>query len=198
LVPLSEVVNIWIAQRDISQRLIDAGRLGRRRKNHAMNGISPTLWLQDDRGGQEVANALWGHAGVQNLAELPRRGLPYLPEEIAEPSLYVEGACKRVSVNAYERDDRARRCCIEHYGTKCCVCGFDFGTVYGDEFAGFIHIHHRRPLSEVGGEYEVDPVEDLRPVCPNCHAVVHHGDHLRDISEVQRLIAAAKKSKSNA
>ncbi len=33
---------------------------------------------------------------------------------------------------------------------------------------GFIHVHHLKPLSEVGYEYRVDPIRDLRPVCPNC------------------------------
>jgi predicted HNH restriction endonuclease len=193
LVPLSELVPIWVDQRDISKRLIEKGKLGRRKKNHAMNGASPTLWLQDDRGGKEVADALWSHSGVRNLAELPRIGSrSFLTEEVTEPSLYVEGASRRVSVNAYERDEQARRKCIEHHGTKCSVCGFDFSGAYGPEFAGFIHVHHRRPLSEARGEYVVDPIEDLCPVCPNCHAVIHHGDHLRDIPEVQQLMAAAK------
>src|SRR5262249_5452852 len=52
LVPLSAVLPIWIAQRDISDRLITQGQLGRRTKNRAMNGSSPTLWLQDDRAPQ--------------------------------------------------------------------------------------------------------------------------------------------------
>ncbi len=68
LVPLSGLLPIWIAQRDISARLIRQGRLGRRRKNHAMNGSSPTLWLQDDRA-PEVARALWNHRGVLDLAK---------------------------------------------------------------------------------------------------------------------------------
>jgi predicted HNH restriction endonuclease len=29
------------------------------------------------------------------------------------------------------------------------------------------------PLSEIDDEYVVDPVRDLRPVCPNCHAMIH-------------------------
>jgi 5-methylcytosine-specific restriction protein A len=197
LVPLSVLVPIWTDQRDISQRLIDQGRLGRRKKNHAMNGTSPTLWLQDDRGGKEVADALWNHSGVRNLAELPRTApQSFLPEEVTEPSRYMEGACRRISVNAFERDEKARRRCTEHHGTKCCVCGFDFGAVYGVQFAGFIHVHHLRPLSEARGEYMVDPVEDLRPVCPNCHAVIHRRDGLRGISEVQGLMAAAKERRT--
>lgn len=75
LVPLSEVIPIWTAQRDISTRLTTEGRLGRRKKNHAMNGNSPTIWLQDDRGGQEVAAALWGHEGVIDLVKMAPRYL---------------------------------------------------------------------------------------------------------------------------
>ena len=49
------------------------------------------------------------------------------------------------------------------------------GTVmtYGEVAEGLIHVHHLRSLSEVGEEYIVDPIADLRPVCPNCHAVLH-------------------------
>ncbi len=43
LIPLSEVIPIWNEQRDISTRLIAEGRLGRRKKNHAMNGHSYDL-----------------------------------------------------------------------------------------------------------------------------------------------------------
>jgi 5-methylcytosine-specific restriction enzyme A len=28
-------------------------------------------------------------------------------------------------------------------------------------------------LSEIKEEYEVDPVKDLKPLCPNCHAIIH-------------------------
>uniref|UniRef100_E6PXI8 HNH nuclease domain-containing protein n=1 Tax=mine drainage metagenome TaxID=410659 RepID=E6PXI8_9ZZZZ len=69
LVPLSDVLPIWIAQRDTSARLIAQGRLGRRKKNHAMNGVSPTLWLQDDRA-PEVARELWNYPGVLDIARL--------------------------------------------------------------------------------------------------------------------------------
>jgi 5-methylcytosine-specific restriction enzyme A len=30
-----------------------------------------------------------------------------------------------------------------------------------------------KELSKVGPGYAVDPLEDLRPVCPNCHAMLH-------------------------
>ncbi len=98
---------------------------------------------------------------------------PLLPEEVAESPALWEGAVSRITVNAYERNPEARRRCIEHYGAKCVVCGLDFGEVYGEVAEGLIHVHHLKPISGVGEGYVVDPVEDLRPVCPNCHAVIH-------------------------
>jgi 5-methylcytosine-specific restriction protein A len=115
-------------------------------------------------------------------------GLASLPGEIADGSPLVEGAVCRVTVNAYERNREAVRQCKQHHGTVCVICGFDFGAVYGAKFAGFIHAHHRRAVSEAGGAYVVDPVADLCPVCPNCHAVIHHGGRLRGIEEVRQLL----------
>jgi 5-methylcytosine-specific restriction protein A len=111
-----------------------------------------------------------------------------LPEEIVQPSGLVEGAVRSITVNAYERNPEARQQCIEAHGTTCCICGFSFGAVYGKVAEGYIHVHHLRPLSEVNGEYVVDPVKDLRPVCPNCHAVLHLGGQCRSIEEVKQLV----------
>jgi predicted HNH restriction endonuclease len=82
----------------------------------------------------------------------------------------------------------ARRQCITHYGPTCVICDFDFRAAYGSELDGFIQVHHIKPLSEIGEEYEVDPVADLRPVCPNCHAVIHFGGGCRTINAVRKML----------
>jgi 5-methylcytosine-specific restriction protein A len=81
---------------------------------------------------------------------------------------------RTITINAYERNPTARSRCIAHWGAICSVCSFDFGRVYGPDLAGFIHIHHVVPLSAIRNVYELDPIRDLRPVCPNCHAAIHH------------------------
>ncbi len=43
--------------------------------------------------------------------------------------------------------------------------------LYGELGEGVIHVHHLKELRSLGEEYQVDPIEDLRPVCPNCHAI---------------------------
>lgn len=96
-----------------------------------------------------------------------------IPEEVDHPEHYVEGASKTVSVNTYERNPYARSKCIEHHGYQCAVCSFDFKETYGSIGENFIHVHHKIPLGEIKQEYVLDPIEDLIPVCPNCHAVIH-------------------------
>jgi 5-methylcytosine-specific restriction protein A len=70
----------------------------------------------------------------------------------------------------------------------CKVCGVDFGDRYGEQASGFIHVHHKIPLSEVDEEYRVNPIEDLVPVCPNCHAVIHMGDEMKSVKEVRHML----------
>jgi hypothetical protein len=132
LVPLEELVKIWTGQRDTSQRLIDEGRLGRRKKNHAMNGSSPTIWLQDDRGGEDVASALWNHRGVRNLAALPVVvSLP--PEEAERPrpdtaAKYVpQEGDRRAVIQSQIRERRGQQAFRDalrsRYGEQCLVSG---------------------------------------------------------------------------
>lgn len=105
--------------------------------------------------------------------EEPADNYESLTEQVSEDVEYVEGAVRVVSVNAYERSTAARQACIEHWGTRCCVCDFDFEQIYGGIGKDYIHVHHLVSLAEITEEYEVDPVNDLRPVCPNCHAMIH-------------------------
>jgi hypothetical protein len=111
------------------------------------------------------------------------------PEEVIDAQTYYEGATKHITVNVYERSAKARKACIAHYGLDCFVCGFNFKSVYGAAGDGFIHVHHLKPLSEVGEEYRLDPIKDLRPVCPNCHAMVHRRTPAYTIKEMKQLLS---------
>lgn len=110
------------------------------------------------------------------------------PAEVKSKEVLVEGAVRQVLVNAYERNPVARVRCLEAYGYKCVACNFDFGAAYGKDAEGFIHVHHIKPLAEIAGQYEVDPIEDLRPVCPNCHAVIHMVNPPRSIEQLKSML----------
>ncbi|WP_236721413.1 HNH endonuclease [Trichormus sp. NMC-1] len=99
-----------------------------------------------------------------------------------------EGAKQRITINRYERNNEARKLCIEHYGKICYVCGFNFEKKYGEIGQGFIHVHHLIPLSEIDQEYEVDPIKDLRPVCPNCHAMIHRKNPPYTIEQIKNML----------
>jgi hypothetical protein len=107
------------------------------------------------------------------------------PDELDNPETLFEGIKKTVLVNSYERNPIARKKCIERYGAQCIVCDFDFEKVYGDIGKGFIHVHHLTKLSDMGQGYEVNPVKDLRPVCPNCHAMLHQKNPPYTIDELR-------------
>lgn len=114
-------------------------------------------------------------------------------EEISNSDLpekmLIEGAMRDILTNKYERSRKARARCIAHYGTACQVCGIDFGAMYGEEFAGKINVHHRKPLYEIKEDYVVDPVKDFVPVCPNCHMVLHSKkDGVYTVEEVRAML----------
>ncbi|MFW3164861.1 HNH endonuclease [Pseudomonas syringae pv. syringae] len=87
-----------------------------------------------------------------------------------------EGEWQQVIVTQYERSRSNRKACLDHYGPACQACGMSFGDVYGELGTGFIHVHHEVPLHTLGGPQNVDPVKDMKPLCPNCHAMVHRAD----------------------
>lgn len=93
-----------------------------------------------------------------------------------------EGVKKITQVKLYERSIRLRDYAIEFFTRDnrivCECCSFDFENFYGPELgAGFIEIHHKRPIFQ----YEDtdiqqtlgDAVQNLIPVCSNCHRMIH-------------------------
>jgi 5-methylcytosine-specific restriction enzyme A len=78
--------------------------------------------------------------GVEKAKPLSTGHLRHIsyPDEI--PETVIEGAKRRVAINAYERSVSARQSCIDHYGYRCFGCGFDFEAMYGERGKHFIHV----------------------------------------------------------
>jgi hypothetical protein len=114
------------------------------------------------------------------------------PDQVSKDETHFEGALYNVQVNRYERDKQARAICIQHYGLSCSICNFNFKKVYGTTGDNFIHVHHLLPLSEINEKYQVDPIADLRPVCPNCHAIIHKRKPPYKIEEVRLMLSKVK------
>lgn len=106
--------------------------------------------------------------------DIPQQAIEAAQTTDEDPDqLFTEGAQCNIVADCYERSRSARQACLQANGTACAICGFDFAKAYGPEFAGIIQVHHITPISEIGHEYQVDPVHDLIPVCPNCHVALH-------------------------
>ena len=111
--------------------------------------------------------------------------------QILERQAMPEGAITHAKVLRYERSDSARAACLQHFGYRCQVCDLDFEERYGELGRGFMHVHHIVPLHEVAGipNYRVNPIKDLRPVCPNCHAMLHRPeDRVLTVEELRELL----------
>lgn len=108
-----------------------------------------------------------------NKDEEAQRNDNFFPDELASEAEFIEGAAIQVTVNRYERDRKARQAALDYHGCRCKICDTDMTAVYGYIAQGFIHIHHLVPLSAIKEDYRLDPVKDLIPVCPNCHAMLH-------------------------
>jgi HNH endonuclease len=128
-----------------------------------------------------------------------KSGMPSLTvmkqKDTALESDFYEGSITRISIERRERDQAARQACIALHKCRCGICCFDFGQFYGPPAAGFIHVHHLSPLSNMTKETKVDPEKDLIPLCPNCHSVVHLQKEPYSIDEVRIMIEIAKKQK---
>jgi len=128
--------------------------------------------------------------------DLEEAGIPSpflsLPEEIDEDAFMSEGEPQKTTTTRYERNPKAREACLKHYGHRCLACQFSFDEVYGGIDLGYMIAHHLEPLSEVGRDHQVDPITDLRPVCPNCHSVIHSRKPIYSIEEVKRMVHWSK------
>ncbi|MBR0186235.1 MAG: HNH endonuclease [Synergistaceae bacterium] len=116
-------------------------------------------------------------------------------EREVEAAGTVEGAKKVVYTTTYERDPKVRRAFLKGKHLKCEVCGFDFEKAYGKLGAGYIEVHHKRPVSE--GVRMTDLDNDLAMLCSNCHRMIHRGrDHMITLEELKGIIKKRRNTPS--
>lgn len=163
------VADIWWRQYETSNELIKKGQLGRATKNHAANGHSPTLWLQDDRfeDGHRVADQLWHHDGVIDLRRL-NRSKEKADEDTFDdcPGIDLdlgrdEGTRVQIIRSAVARDPAVREQVRRRAAGSCERCGCSKG------YPGFLDVHH------VMGVEKSDRVWTCVALCPNCHREAH-------------------------
>jgi hypothetical protein len=105
-----------------------------------------------------------------------------------ENELFNEGARKQVVSVAIERNRQARAACLTIHGSACKACGITLAERYAGIEKDIIHVHHLILVSDHPGEYRIDPRNDLVPVCPNCHSVIHSKHPPYTIAEVEDML----------
>lgn len=173
LLPCPQIPAIWAAQRAESARLQALGLSGNLKKNHAANGSSPTIWLQDDRWPttHTVADVLWSWPGVVNVLALPRVDrqnavLDSVDDLPADSRLLGRDAGEQIAStrSGYPRDPKVRRAVLVRAKGRCEQSGCGAHR----PFAGFLDVHH------ILGVGVSDRVWSCVALCPNCHRDAHY------------------------
>ena len=117
--------------------------------------------------------------------------MPYEEDELGQ----VEGKSKESLFTTYERSKKNRTLCLSFYGYDCQTCGQNMEEKYGVLGKEFIHVHHIEPL-HLSGLKKINPFEDLIPLCPNCHAIVHRESPPISIKKLKEILNHEHSSKS--
>ena len=191
LIPLASVLSIWRRQRDTSAALIKRGELGRKKKNHAMNGASPTLWLLDEAA-PSVGVQLWSHPGVVDVERMDtgeKRAVGPVDDtyddlpDVDVNLLGTDGAAVQLREKSFvARDPRVRAAVLRRALGMCEREGCGTSRSY----SGFLDVHH------ILGAAVSDRVNNCVAICPNCHREAHFAPNRETINSSLLAVADGK------
>jgi len=136
------------------------------------------------------------HGLVNRLAKQLRRSAAstYANQAVDEDDEeeFPEG---RILYRVHRRHERSRvlgskmkRRWLGRQGKLACLaCGFDFEETYGPRGRGYIECHHVVPVSELRSGARTR-VEDLVPVCSNCHKMLHRKRPWLSVAQLSGLL----------
>ncbi len=147
---------------------LDQGKVGMQRGNR-LEGV---LWAEyEGRLADLAADAEAIRQAVIGADEAVVAKLPPV-----EPYEGEEGGVIMCLHKRYERDPklvREKRKAAAAAGSLACeVCGFDFEEAYGQLGAGYIEVHHTKPVHTLIPGTKTK-LADLALLCANCHRMAH-------------------------
>lgn len=120
------------------------------------------------------------YADVSNLNEEERQALKkYVVKQMRRTLKNVSQSPghKIKEIRQIDRDRDIREVCLMRAGYRCEIDSEhrSFNTVSGKQY---IESHHIIPLRYQNRfDFNLDIVENLIALCPNCHKAIHHGDY---------------------
>ncbi|GEM_PF-1960635 len=127
------------------------------------------------RPGNDIPNGIWKLIphGINNYSRvigIKSIDVPANPEVIK--TYTEEERVERIS-KIIERSSKAREICLSHYGYACMCCNTAVKDKYRNIQCHIIEVHHIKEISLIQNVYSVNPIDDLVPLCPNCHRAIH-------------------------
>jgi 5-methylcytosine-specific restriction protein A len=120
-------------------------------------------------------------ANEAEVAKLPEAG-----EYVGEEGGVIMRLHKR-----YERDGKLVRSKIAEAVAagklSCEVCEFDFEASYGALGAGYIEVHHLKPVNTLGKGGRTK-LSDLALICANCHRMAHRKRNPLDLASIRAAL----------
>jgi 5-methylcytosine-specific restriction protein A len=105
---------------------------------------------------------------------------------------FSEGERSERERTFFRRNSRLREEAIKRLGVRCVVCRLDFGERYGSAGQGYIEVHHLNPFAErmdaIAGIAVLTKLDEVVPVCANCHRVIHRQRPAITISELKAAL----------
>lgn len=79
-----------------------------------------------------------------------------------------------------------------HGRLACECCSFDFEARYGERGAGFIEVHHTKPVIDLAPG-SMTRIEDLVLLCANCHRMIHAKKPWLSVAELKSALKVVRK-----
>ena len=98
-----------------------------------------------------------------------------------------EGRPDQVLLTRYERSRINRAIFLAYHGYDCKACEINLVDQYGSVAHEYIHVHHVQPLA-LAGPYVPDPINDMVPLCPNCHSIAHLQNPPYSVEEIRNML----------
>jgi hypothetical protein len=120
--------------------------------------------------------------------------------ELVSPSVYsdespddilsaIEGEPGSLSFKR-KRCSELRLGALKKWGNRCSCCGYSFAYNFDGLRRDCIEIHHLNQLSFNPGRLVT--IDDLRPLCPNCHRAIHTRNPAYSITELKKMYVGGR------
>ena len=132
----------------------------------------------------------WNCEVIERIRNASKHEINWDEETVQEETAgTTEGKRTVYYTTKYERSSKNREAAIRIHGTKCMICGFDFGQKYGELGKGYIEVHHIKPLATLEQEVVINPETDLICVCANCHRMLNRfKNYIVTVEELKYIV----------